>query len=88
MVARAEAATATHERLLASAWRHFSERSYEEVLRHGIDRAADTGHSVVLETFAERSVPFYLRNGFEVLVDDVEPVSSLRFWALRHVPRR
>ena len=58
------------------------------VLRHGLDRAADTGYPVVLETFAERSVPFYLRNGFEFLVDDVEPGSGLRFWALHHVPRR
>ena len=58
------------------------------VMRHGLDRAADTGHPVVLETFAERAVPFYLRNGFEVLVDDVEPASGLRFWALRRMPRR
>ena len=58
------------------------------VMRHGLDRAADTGHPVVLETFAERAVPFYLRNGFDVLVDGVEPVSGLRFWALRHLPGR
>ena len=57
------------------------------LLRYGLDRASDTGHPVVLETFAERSVPFYLRNGFELLLDDVEPESGLRFWALRHVPR-
>jgi GNAT superfamily N-acetyltransferase len=58
------------------------------VLRHGIDRAADTGHPVVLETFAERAVPFYLRNGFDLLLDDVEPVSGIRFWALRHAARQ
>ena len=55
------------------------------LLRHGLDRAANTGHPVVLETFAERSLPFYLRNGFELLLDDVEPGSDLRFWALRHL---
>jgi GNAT superfamily N-acetyltransferase len=58
------------------------------VMQHGIDRAADTGHAVVLETFAERTVPFYLRNGFEIIVDGIEPTSDLRFWALRLVPRR
>ena len=31
MVARAEAAAATRERALAAAWRHFSERPYEDV---------------------------------------------------------
>ena len=58
------------------------------VMRHGIDRAAASGHPVVLETFSERAVPFYLRNGFKILVDDIEPTSSLRFWALHHSPER
>ena len=44
MVARAEAAAATRERLLASAWRHFSERSYEQVRL--ADIAADAGVTV------------------------------------------
>ena len=52
-------------------------------MQRGIDRAADTGHAVVLETFSERNVPFYRRNGFELIVDDVEPTTGLRFWALR-----
>jgi ribosomal protein S18 acetylase RimI-like enzyme len=56
------------------------------LLRHGLDRATETSHSVVLETFAERAVPFYRRNGFEIIVDAVEPVSGLRYWALRHMP--
>ena len=58
------------------------------VMRHGIDRAADSGHPVVLETFSERAVPFYLRNGFKILVDDIEPTSNLRFWALHHSPEQ
>lgn len=57
------------------------------ILRHGIDRARRSGHRVVLETFAERAVPFYLRNGFDLLLDDVEPVSGIRFWALSHTAR-
>jgi hypothetical protein len=31
-------------------------------------------------------VPFYVRNGFEVIVDEVEPTYGLRFSALRHAP--
>jgi AcrR family transcriptional regulator len=44
MVARAEAAAATEERILDAAWRHFSERPYEEVRLS--DVAADAGVSV------------------------------------------
>ena len=54
------------------------------LLHHGINRAARSGHPVVLETFSERAVSFYLRNGFHLLLDDVEPVSGIRFWTLRH----
>lgn len=54
------------------------------LLHHGINRAASDGHPVVLETFSERAVAFYLRNGFHLLLDDVEPVSGIRFWTLRH----
>jgi AcrR family transcriptional regulator len=44
MVARAEAATATGERILASAWGRFSERPYEQVRL--ADVAADAGVTV------------------------------------------
>src|SRR3954468_1852940 len=44
MVARAEAAAATRERLLASAWERFSERHFEDVRL--ADVAADAGVSV------------------------------------------
>jgi AcrR family transcriptional regulator len=43
MVARAEAAEATRERLLAAAWQHFSDRPYDEVRL--ADVAADAGVS-------------------------------------------
>jgi len=38
---------------------------------------------VLLETVDVRTVPFYLRKGFEVVVEDVEPSSGLRYWGLR-----
>jgi AcrR family transcriptional regulator len=44
MVARAEAAAATKERILATAWRHFAERPYDDV--RVADVAADAGVSV------------------------------------------
>jgi len=43
MAARADAAAATRERLLAAGWRHFSERDYEDVRL--VDIAADAGVS-------------------------------------------
>jgi AcrR family transcriptional regulator len=44
MVARAEAVAETQARLLAAAWRHFSERAYEQVRLR--DVAADAGVTV------------------------------------------
>jgi AcrR family transcriptional regulator len=44
MVARAEAAAATHERLLEAAWGHFSDKPFESVRL--ADVAADAGVSV------------------------------------------
>ena len=76
-----------HLRLLAVDPGHQSGGLGAALMRRGLDRAADSGHPVVLETFAERSVSFYLRNGFELLLDDVEPASGLRFWALRNATR-
>ncbi|MGO8876513.1 MAG: GNAT family N-acetyltransferase [Acidimicrobiales bacterium] len=57
------------------------------LLQHGLSRAHAGGHPVLLETFAPRTVPFYRRHGFEVIVDDVESTYGLRYWVLRHVPR-
>ena len=49
MVARAEAAAATGERILASAWRQFAERPYEQVrladIASGADVTTQTLHS-------------------------------------------
>ena len=57
------------------------------LLRHGLERADASGHPCFLETFEERNVPFYLRHGFALVVDDVEPVSGLRYWGFRRAPR-
>ena len=54
------------------------------LLEHGLQRAHADERPVHLETFAERTVPFYVRNGFEVVVEDVEPTFGLRYWVLRH----
>lgn len=54
------------------------------LVRHGLQRAAAGGHAVMLETFSERNLGFYARSGFELVVEDVEPSSGVRFWALRH----
>ena len=40
------------------------------LLAHGLRRADETGQPCYLETFAERAVPFYLRHGFELVVDE------------------
>lgn len=53
------------------------------LVRHGVARATATRHPILLETFSERNVPFYVRNGFDVLTDRVERSSGVRFWALR-----
>jgi GNAT superfamily N-acetyltransferase len=73
-----------HLRLLGVDPGRQSEGLGTTMLEHGLRRADAGGHPVLLETFAERTVPFYLRNGFEIVVDDVEQTSGLRFWALRH----
>jgi len=73
-----------HLRLLAVEPEHQGGGHGAALLQHGIDRAKASGHAVVLETFSPRAVPFYLRNGFETIVETVEPTSGLPFWALRH----
>jgi GNAT superfamily N-acetyltransferase len=50
------------------------------LLQHGLKRADADGHGCYLETFAERNVPFYLRHGFELVVDEVERHSGIHTW--------
>ena len=50
-------------------------------------RADEEGLPCYLETQQPRNVPLYLRHGFEVLVDTVEPVSRVRTWTFLRQPR-
>jgi GNAT superfamily N-acetyltransferase len=56
------------------------------LLQHGLRRADADGHPCYLETFSERNVPFYLRHGFDLVVDDVEPASGIRTWGFLRDP--
>src|SRR5271156_5946286 len=73
MSARAEAAAATGERLLAAAWEHFGTRAYEEVRLREI--AADAG--VTEQTLLAR---FHSKN--ELLT------AAYRWWGMRETERR
>ncbi len=77
-----------HLRLLAVEPGRQGDGAGTMLLRHGLRTARESGFPVVLETFAERTVPFYLRNGFEAVVEGVEPASGLRYWALRWASRQ
>ena len=37
-------------------------------------------------SFQPRNVPFYERNGYEIVAAEVEPGSGLRFWVMTHPP--
>jgi AcrR family transcriptional regulator len=73
MSARAEAAAATGERLLAAAWKHFGTRPYEEVRLREI--AADAG--VTEQTLFAR---FHSKD--ELLT------AAYRWWGMREMERR
>ena len=73
MSARADAAAATGERLLAAAWKHFGTRAYEEVRLREI--AADAG--VTEQTLFAR---FHSKD--ELLT------AAYRWWGMREMERR
>jgi len=50
------------------------------LLQHGLSRAHEHGDACFLETFQERNLPFYLRHGFKLVIDTVEPTSGIRVW--------
>ena len=50
------------------------------LLEHGLRRADATGHPCYLETFEERNVPFYLRHGFDLVVDEATSAPGLHIW--------
>ncbi|HEY7342005.1 MAG TPA: GNAT family N-acetyltransferase [Ktedonobacterales bacterium] len=51
-------------------------------------RADAEGVYCYLETYNPTNVPFYRKHGFEVVVEDVESSSGVRFWTFRRPPRR
>jgi AcrR family transcriptional regulator len=82
MSARAEAAAATGDRLLACAWRHFTTRPYEEVRLQDI--AADAG--VTVQTLHNRlgskdqalSAAYWWWGGQESIRRDAAPAGDVR----------
>ena len=56
------------------------------LLQHGLSRADANGDACFLETFQERNVPFYLRHGFALAIDTVEPKSGIRVWGFVRRP--
>jgi GNAT superfamily N-acetyltransferase len=77
-----------HLRLLGVDPRHQGGGLGTMLLKHGLSRADATGHPCFLETFSERNVPFYLRHGFELVMNDVEPASGIRYWGFHRAPQR
>jgi GNAT superfamily N-acetyltransferase len=53
-----------------------------------LKKADADGVTCYMDTAEPRSLPFYRRHGFDVVVDMIEPSSGLRLWFLRREPRR
>ncbi len=51
-----------------------------------LERADKDGKTCYLETLNEPNVAFYERHGFQVAVDEVEPISCLRYWCCVRPP--
>jgi AcrR family transcriptional regulator len=73
MSARAEAAAATAERLLAAAWQHFGTRAYEEVRLREIAADAGVTEQTLLARFQSK---------------DALLAAAYRWWGTREVSRR
>ena len=58
------------------------------LLEHGLARSERTGHPCFLWTFSERNAPFYLRHGFELTVDEIEPATGIHVMGFHRAPRR
>ena len=52
------------------------------LLRRFLTAAEDAGLVAGLGTFQPNNLAFYRRHGLEVVADEVEPASALRFWIL------
>lgn len=53
------------------------------LLRAVTSRALQDGMPCYLDTAQPRNVPFYLHHGFQLLSEEVEPISGLSFWTFR-----
>ena len=82
MVARAEAAAATRERLLASAWRHFSERPFEAVRLAHIAGEAGVSLQTLHTNFGTKEALFVAAWGWRMAPEGVRrdspPVGDVR----------
>ena len=52
-----------------------------------LKRADGENVACFVETEQPRNVPFYRRHGFELTVEDTEPISGVRFWSFLRRPR-
>lgn len=57
------------------------------LLSHGLNAADQAGAVSFLETFNERSLPFYRRQGYEVAAQYFEPVTGADYWLMTRPPR-
>ncbi len=57
------------------------------LLRPVLPRADEGGLPCYADTIVPDLARFYLRYGFEVLVEGVEPSTGIRFWTMRRPPR-
>jgi len=59
------------------------------LMRPGLERADAEQVACYLETENERNVAFYLKQGFEMIVNGEEAgASGVRFWTFRRMPQR
>ena len=58
------------------------------LLKPALDRADAEGSMCYLETAQPDNIPFYRKHGFEIVIEEIEPVSGLKFWAFQRVPAR
>ena len=57
-----------------------------QLVQSGIERARSEGMSSYLETEQPRNVKFYLKQGFTLIMEAIEPSSGLHVWTFRHDP--
>lgn len=56
------------------------------LLSHGLKAADQAGALSFLETFNQRSLPFYRRQGYEVAAQYCEPVTGADYWLMTRPP--